>query len=147
MNRSISSRPEPPEGPRIGPDLDLAPTLPCPLLYPYSFMYLVQSPHALPYASEWIPTAFGPISLGWGSEPGTRAQSLGRSSGSGDIMFRSSRSHFIRSSEQLLPGYFILHISYNLIWTNHNLVTLPHSISLVAITNNIDQCASRKQGL
>ncbi|KAF2468339.1 uncharacterized protein BDR25DRAFT_357644 [Lindgomyces ingoldianus] len=37
------------------------------------------------------------------------AQSLGRSSGSGDIMFPSSQTHFIRSSEQLLPGYFILH--------------------------------------
>ncbi|KAF2467223.1 uncharacterized protein BDR25DRAFT_395353 [Lindgomyces ingoldianus] len=61
MNRSISGRPEPPEGPRIGPDLDLAPTMPRPLLLPL-FPH-VQSPHALPYASEWIPTAFGPIVL------------------------------------------------------------------------------------
>ncbi|KAF2468617.1 kinase-like protein [Lindgomyces ingoldianus] len=38
-----------------------APTLPCPLLYPYSPKFL--SPHALPYASEWIHTAFGPIVL------------------------------------------------------------------------------------
>ncbi|KAF2474006.1 uncharacterized protein BDR25DRAFT_352470 [Lindgomyces ingoldianus] len=54
MNRSISSRPEPPEGPRIGPDLDLAPT---------PALARSLSPHALPYASEWIHTAFGPIVL------------------------------------------------------------------------------------
>ncbi|KAF2474616.1 uncharacterized protein BDR25DRAFT_351146 [Lindgomyces ingoldianus] len=28
-----------------------------------AYDYRVQSPHALPYASEWIPTAFGPIVL------------------------------------------------------------------------------------
>ncbi|KAF2476754.1 uncharacterized protein BDR25DRAFT_349813 [Lindgomyces ingoldianus] len=38
-----------------------------------------------------------------------RARSLARGSGSGDSMFRSSQSHFIRSSEQ--PSYFILHIN------------------------------------